>query len=346
MEIIERREKLAHDIVDRHFREDRTLDGRYPGDGRRKCVDDVRHSLLYLAEAVAADSPALFANYVAWIKGLFANLGIPVEHLKDNLAVMATVLNDSIPAPEGPAAAAIIQGALAGFDAIPLQVETFLDETSGSHPIARQFLDALLAGDRVQATRMVADLFAAGSTVKDIYVRVFEPVLREVGRLWHANAVTVAQEHFVTAAVQMSMSQFYPHIFSTPRCSRILVAACVSGELHEIGVRIVADHFEMAGWTTYYLGANTPPAAVVQAVADRGADVLAISATIAAHLSKVREMIAALRREAATSRVRILVGGYPFNIDRDLWRRIGADGCGCDAKEAVALGNALAETAA
>jgi hypothetical protein len=38
------------------------------------------------------------------------------------------------------------------------------------------------------------------------------------------------------------------------------VAACVSGELHEIGVRMLCDLLEMEGWNTIYLGANVPTA--------------------------------------------------------------------------------------
>ena len=65
--------------------------------------------------------------------------------------------------------------------------------------------------------------------------------LREVGRLWQMNRLSVAQEHYVTAATQLIMSQLYPLVFRTARRDRRIVAACVGGELHELGVRMVAD---------------------------------------------------------------------------------------------------------
>ncbi|HEY5309978.1 MAG TPA: cobalamin B12-binding domain-containing protein, partial [Casimicrobiaceae bacterium] len=52
----------------------------------------------------------------------------------------------------------------------------------------------------------------------------------------------------------------------------------VSGDLHELGARMVADFFEMEGWDSYYTGANTPTGGVVQAIVERRPDVLAISA--------------------------------------------------------------------
>ena len=97
----------------------------------------------------------------------------------------------------------------------------------------------------------------------------------------------------------------------------------------------------MEGWSTYYLGANTPAREVVGALVDRGGDVLAISATIASHVRDVAATIAAVRGEPACERVRIVVGGYPFNVDPDLWRRVGADASAGSAADAVRLAGDL-----
>ena len=70
------------------------------------------------------------------------------------------------------------------------------------------------------------------------------------------NLLSVAQEHYCTAATQLVMSQLYPRIFSTERRGRTLVAARVADDLHEIGLRMVADFFEMEGWDTFYVGAT------------------------------------------------------------------------------------------
>jgi MerR family transcriptional regulator, light-induced transcriptional regulator len=155
------------------------------------------------------------------------------------------------------------------------------------------------------------------------------------------NEITVAQEHFCTAATQLIMSQLYPQIFATPRVGRRVVAACVGGDLHEIGVRMVADFFEMAGWDSYYLGANTPIEGIVESVVQRRADVVAISATMSYHVPTVSDVVHAVRERGAGWTPRILVGGYPFRVDPELWRSVGADGYAPDASEAVALAERL-----
>jgi len=102
----------------------------------------------------------------------------------------------------------------------------------------------------------------------------------EIGRLWQTNRISVAEEHYCTACAQFVMTQLYPYIFRSERNGRRMVATCVGGELHEIGVRMVADFFEMEGWDTYYLGANTPARDILDTIAKREADIVGISVTI------------------------------------------------------------------
>ena len=208
-------------------------------------------------------------------------------------------------------------------------------------PLAHQYFEALRRGERHLASQLVMAAVAAGTPVKEIYLNVFQPAQYEIGRLWQTNRISVAQEHYCTAATQLIMSQLYPHIFASAKHGRTLIATCVAGDLHEIGVRMVADFFEMAGWNTFYLGANTPHSSVVATIAERTADVLAISATIAYHVDAVQDLIRAVRQHPGTGRVKILVGGYPFNRDPELWRKVGADGSALDAQQAIMLADQI-----
>lgn len=203
--------------------------------------------------------------------------------------------------------------------------------------LAQHYLEALLRGERHQATRLILDAVDRGTDVKDIYLHVFQPCQHEIGRLWQTNQVTVAQEHYCTAATQLIMSQLYSHIFNAERSGRRLVATCVGGELHEIGVRMVADFFEMEGWDTYYLGANTPAASILQTIVERQADILAISATMTFHVSAVSDLIRRVRATSSGRQVKILVGGYPFNISDGLWQKVGANGFARHAEAAITI---------
>nr|WP_243687075.1 B12-binding domain-containing protein [Methanobacterium formicicum] len=83
--------------------------------------------------------------------------------------------------------------------------------------LAKNYMDALLNLRRNEASDMIMKAVEEGTSIKDIYMNVFEASQHEIGRLWQTNQITVAQEHFCTAATQRVMSQLYPHIFSTQK---------------------------------------------------------------------------------------------------------------------------------
>ena len=339
--IADRREELARAIVAIQFERWPALYARYGEAGQERCVEDVGFHLLYLAEAVATGSPALFREYVAWVKVLFVGIGIPDEELGESLEI----LRDVVAARVDPATATRVRGcvgdALTALPGLPREVPPFVRPDAPLGALARSYTDALLAGDRRRAAALVTESAAAGARVSDLYLHVFQPTLREIGRLWQTRAITVAHEHFATAATQAIMGQLYPAIFAAERRGLSMVATCVSGEQHEIGIRMVADFFEMAGWDSHYLGANTPMNSIVQAVRERDAQVLAVSATITAHVGRVSALIAAVRAEQRERPLRVLVGGYPFNLVPELWRTVGADAFAPGAEEAVAIAERL-----
>ncbi len=339
---------LAEQLVERQFAAQPELSQRYGAAGRAKCLQDANYHLAYLADAMNAGTPALFANYVAWAKIMLAARGIPAEDLARHLEFTRAVVRDVVSGEAAALAEGYLNVGLAALPTLPADLPTLLIDDAPQAELAGRYLAALLNGERHVASRMILEAVAAGTSVKDIYLHVFQPAQHEVGRLWQVNKISVGQEHYCTAATQLVMSQLYPHIFASEKRAGTLVATCVSGDLHEIGVRMVADFFEMDGWNTFYLGANMPPQAVVDTVVQRGAQVLGISATISSHLGALRDLIQRTRAHADCRHVKILVGGYPFLVDPDLWRKVGADGFAASAESAtrVALGLVTPDDAA
>lgn len=104
-----------------------------------------------------------------------------------------------------------------------------------------------------------------------------------------------------------------------------MVAACVNNELHEVGIRMIADILESEGWDTYYLGANVPTYDIIEFVSEKNPNIVALSCTMTFHLHKIIDAIKEIKHIAKINDAKILVGGYPFNIDKNLWEKIGAD---------------------
>ena len=339
--IVSQRNVLADRIVAWHYSRRPDLASRYGEAGRIQYVTDARFHLDALSQSIAAGRFAIFVYYVAWAKIVLCSRGIPIQVFEDTLEACRQTLEEALPRNQAAVAEQYLLHSLNCLPTLPTTTPCYIHPDQPLAELARQYLDALLKADRREASQMVLDAVHQGTPVRDIYLHVFQRSQYEIGRLWQSNQISVAQEHLCTAATQLIMSQLYPFIFGTERKNRRIVAACVGGDLHEIGIRMVADFFEMAGWDTFYLGADVPSASIVQTVIDRRAQVLAVSATLLTHFGSVGELIAEVRANRACAELIILVGGHPFNVVPDLWREVGADGYAADAVRTIDLADQL-----
>jgi methanogenic corrinoid protein MtbC1 len=307
-------------------------------------IKDTGYHVDFLATALWAGEQRLFDDYVGWTKTLFANLGLPLEWLTGSLSDLRDAVSDVLPQDLASPAVAVVDRCLAAFAALGPPIPSFVDADRPLGDLATRYLVAVIGGERAAAGKLVLDAVAAGASIADVYTYVFQPAQLELGRLWHFRTITVGQEHLATAITEATMARLYPHLAASPRIGRTLVATCVGDELHAMGIRMVADMFELAGWRTFYLGANTPKASVVEALAQARADVLALSVTMASNLESLADVIAAVRADERVAGVHIIVGGSPFNTIRSLWQKVGADAYAPDARTAIEVAGRLADS--
>ncbi len=297
----------------------------------------------YLTEAVRASDPSPFVNYVLWVKELFKGLNFPDEALPVMLACMRDVIKEIFPGEVSAMTAEYIGAALLKADQSFEKQISFIPDEAPHAELAKTYLNLLLQGKRPEAAECIMNAVKQGVSIKDIYLYVFQASQYEIGRLWHGKKVSVAQEHYCSAATERIMSQLYARIFGTERRGRTYVGACVGGELHQIGSRMVADFFEMDGWDTYYMGANTPTPGILQAISEHNADILGISLSMSFHRSTLENLIQSVRKSEHAEKLKIIAGGYSFIADPNLWKAVGADGSADNAEQAVILANRLAD---
>lgn len=325
------RHELVEAAVERVYGRNPPAWERYGARGRELSARDCGFHLDFLVEALELGDPSLFVRYGQWAHVLFSHLGLPPDTMEATLDCLASVLRETFGREASPALELIAAAVAHLAEAQPER--THLTEDNPLREAARSYLEMLIAGDRRGAHRLIQGLVESGIPIKDIYLSIFQPVQREVGRLWQTNALSVAQEHFCTATTQLIMASLYPRIVTGTHPRGVAVVACVAGELHELGARMVADLLEMDGWDACYLGANAPAEATVRLARERRARLLAVSATLPLHLSTVRDLVAQVRSEG--NHLKVMVGGWPFNASPSLWRTMGADAWAPDAAGAA-----------
>jgi len=336
-----KKSELAEKITDLHFKNQPELDKKYGEKGRKKCREDAIYHLNYLIEALQIDSQELFNHYLEWAFNMLDARNIPIDDLVHNIQYIKEVISREFSADESAMVELFLEKGAEHLENLDPEEETFLVPGNPLVDEAEQYLNHLLIGKRDQAAFLIDQLVEKGVAVEDIYEHIFQATQYEVGVLWQKNKITVAHEHYCTAATQLIISQLYPIIFSGKKNGLKLIACTVASELHEIGIRMVSDFFEMDGWDTYYMGSNLPEEHLIDSLWEHDANLLAISVTLPVHINRVESIIRNVRDNPDFKDLKIMTGGYPFSIIPGLTEKLGADSTALNARQAILKANAM-----
>jgi MerR family transcriptional regulator, light-induced transcriptional regulator len=300
--------------------------------------------LVELAAALRLGEPRLFAARGAWARRAFATREVPESALRASLEALAGVLEEELPEAARHAPAALLREALQELNGPAEEDGSSLDPRSETGKLALEYLATVLEGNSRRATDRVLAAVDRGLPVESAYLDVLVQAQREIGRLWHAGELGIVEEHVVTYTTERLMSLLAHRAARAPDNGRTVVCAAVAGNVHDIGVRVIADFFDVAGWRTVHLGASVPAAEIASGVQYFDGDLLILSAALSVQLPRVADAIAAVRRREGSA-VRIMVGGLAFSEAPELWRKLGADGYALEARSAVRLGTELVSAA-
>ncbi len=114
-----------------------------------------------------------------------------------------------------------------------------------------------------------------------------------------------------------------------------IVMGTVKGDLHDIGKNLVIMMMEGAGFRIIDLGVDVKIEDLIDTVKKEEADVLGLSALLTTTMPEMQKVIEALEEAGLRNQLKVIVGGAP--IDQRFADKIGADGFGADAVEAVQL---------
>jgi methanogenic corrinoid protein MtbC1 len=202
------------------------------------------------------------------------------------------------------------------------------------------YLEAMRSGSGRRADQVIEEGLDQQVSPNQIYLDIFQPVAYEIGKLWQRNQFTVAQEHLATAIIERQMGQLHPYFLPEKKRQRTVVLGSISGELHRVGVRMVADFFEQDGWTVYYLGATTPVEEFVGMARDVHADLIGISTQMVFNIPQVSGVVQELDRRGLAG-MPVIVGGLPFNQQPDLYRALNVRFSAVNAAAAVEQANLI-----
>ncbi|MBN8231356.1 dihydropteroate synthase, partial [Corallococcus macrosporus] len=142
----------------------------------------------------------------------------------------------------------------------------------------------------------------------------------EVGRLFGANELIVAEVLQSAESMKAAVSHLEPHMSQTQTASRgKIVLATVKGDVHDIGKNLVEIILANNGFQVVNLGIKVPPEQLVQAVREHRPDILGLSGLL---VKSAHQMVATAEDlKRAGVETPILVGGAALSrnfVDRNI----------------------------
>lgn len=307
---------------------------------RRLCHEDMAHHVNQLVLALEIGDAGPFVGYIDWLRDVLEHRKLSIAHAVESLRLMRDWIEREIEHSNVNDATALLDYAVtlleapsspnrSGTGLVPVRTSTALVKSR------EVYTEALLTGRRETAVEQVLRAMAGGATLVDVSVDLVQPSMYQVGALWQQNRISVAQEHLASAITQGALAAGFGKAEFAPPNGRSAAFACVQDNHHAIGLRMVSDAFEVAGWDVSFLGSNTPTPSIVSFVAENRPEVLGLSVGLAHHVITLREVIGRVRAELGNAAPQIVIGGLPLNALRGSVLRLGADECFSDAREAV-----------
>lgn len=301
---------------------------------RNACTEDLGYVFELLRTVLEFGTLQPFVQYLRWLHSGPANRSAAAVHVEASLQGLADYFRAHLPQPDGALVDAVLQQAKASFSH-PAPTDTIAPAAPPEWPQTPLFRESLLRGDSRIALGILEAALNDGKLLPDFELHVIQPALYAIGELWHNNQVSVAQEHLATAIVHSVMTA---GLLRSPLCNlngKKVVLACVEGNQHAIGLRMVADTFMLAGWEVQYLGANVPADALVDQVETWHPDLVGLSVSFAAQMPAARATIDLLRSRCADQGPAVMIGGLAINSCAALAADSGADTHGVDAHAAL-----------
>ncbi len=306
--------------------------------GREVCRDDLAFHLEFLRPVLEFGLMQQMVDYLVWLGSVLETRAVPSSHLALSLDWLGEFFAAKMDAVDGAIVAAALRGARKGFEsAAELPVVAPMPRKPWAETEA--FEAALLAGRQHEALAVVNRCIDDGHSLVDVEMNVIQPALYEIGKKWQLNQISVAQEHLATAIAHSVMAVGLLRSPVPPMNGKRMLLACVQGNNHAVGARMVCDAFQLAGWDVQFLGADTPAAALVGHAAEWKPDLIGLSVSFPQQLPAAKDVIARLRERLGAKRPPVILGGLAINRFTHLAEMVGADAYSPDPQEAVAYAN-------
>ena len=198
----------------------------------------------------------------------------------------------------------------------------------------QDIFNAVIAFDEATVVAKTQAELDAGTDIGAILNDGLISAMDEVGERFSAGELFVPEMLMAAQAMKAGLKILKPHLSAGQSKSKgVVVIGTVKGDLHDIGKNLVSMMMEGAGFEVVDLGVDVDSEKFVKTAAEKGADVIALSALLTTTMPSMESTVKAVKEAGMTTRT--IIGGAP--VTQAFADQIGADGYSADAPGAVKL---------
>jgi 5-methyltetrahydrofolate--homocysteine methyltransferase len=196
-----------------------------------------------------------------------------------------------------------------------------------------QLKEFVKTGKEKETAERVQTLLDNGQEPDAIMKKGLIQAMDEVGDLFHKGEYFVPEMLVAARAMLNGLEVLKPKLVDSgiKPIGKVLVGT-VKGDIHDIGKNLVAMALEGAGFEVIDLGTDVPPEKFVEAIKERGPQVVGMSALITTTMLSMKDTVKAISDAGLRDRVKIMIGGAP--VRQEFCEEIGADYYGPDSTSA------------
>ena len=201
--------------------------------------------------------------------------------------------------------------------------------------------NAVIGGKHAEIKALVTQALDAGLDPNTIINDALIAAMDVVGTDFGSGKIFVPEMLVAALTMKSGLDIVKPRLAAGQNQSRgTVIMATVKGDLHDIGKNLVSMMLEGAGFKVLDLGVDLSVEKLIDQVKAIQPDILGLSALLTTTMPEMQKVIAELKTRGLRDKVKVLVGGAP--LDRTFAEKIGADGYGANAAEAVELARRFA----
>lgn len=191
-----------------------------------------------------------------------------------------------------------------------------VDRSQWLRDVHEELRRSIHEGSPLEARAQLESALSNGLDPTDLALGMLQPVLREVGELWEAGAITYVSEHIATSTVHDALEHVYT-VRADLRALRDdagpeLMLAPAPGNTHVLGIGMVATLLHGAGVrASAHADCQTLPV-LLDRIRSVRPTTLGLSIAMPDQLEDVRTVLAALPELGSDAPVSVVVGGYPL----------------------------------